>query len=631
MPLPRFFSAAVLLIRLLGHSALVLGAPAAAFAQIPLNLQFRDEVGQPLPVRVGVFAGTQPRPPQDLPGHLYQFLGPWSHFTCDGFVQVSVPSGPVTVRAGRGFEYQAIDTTVTITSATTLTLTLKRFVQMSAAGWYSGDTHVHITHQPQIYTLTAQHLLLAMKAEDLNYANSMEEPANFTGTIDPLSLPDRIIHFSMEQKNAHLSHLAILGLKQWISDEGCGQQDVACGLTLDAAIYSLVHAQPGEAAVIATHPFVTYDLSDLSPWPGGGMWRGMAIDLPAGAVDAMDLLTYTNSPPPACVGPYFQALNAGFRLPPSAGTDCTLCTAVSKPLAGFRTYVQTSGPFTMDTWIAGFKAGRSFVSNYPLFTDFKIEGAGMGDVLNTSDPTLHGTVSVKCAAPVAKIEIIGDSGTLKVIQPGSPAKSITGSFDIPRDGLSWVVARATGPASSWHLQDAAGLFAQTAPVYLEDNSLVLGSNFARATAALYFLERIDEVEELFNEQGFFPGQSRAAFDAALAQARQYYFGLLNPTGVRPPSLRTAWELRDVWPNPSGSETHVTYRVPPAGGAHAVDVYDAVGRLVRHLFSGTRPAGDHHLEWDGRDARGARVASGVYFVRIRPANAAAVARKLVLVR
>jgi hypothetical protein len=524
-----------------------------------------------------------------------------------------------------------VDTTVTITSATTLTITLRRFINMSDDGWYSGDTHVHITHQPVIYTLNAQHVLLAMKAEDLNYANCMEEQAQFTGTIDPASLPDRIIQFSKEERNADFSHLSILGLKQWISNQSCAEQGVACGRTLNAVIHAMIHAQPGETAVIATHPFSTYDLNDLSPWPGGGMWRGMAIDLPAGAVDAMDLLTYSNSPPPASIEPYFHALSAGFRLPPSAGTDCTLATGVSGPLAGFRTYVHTNGPFTMDTWIAGFKAGRSFVSNYPLFTNFEIEGAGMGDVLDTSDPTLHGTVSVKCAVPVMKIELIGDTGTLKVIQPGSPAKSISASFDIPRAGLSWVVARATGPASSWHLQEAAGLFAQTAPVYLEDSSSPGSSAVTRTLAALYFLARLDEVVTLFEQHGFFPGQSREAFDAAVAQAKQYYWSLLSPTGVTPPSLRVVWELRDVWPNPSGSEVHVSYRVPPEGGAHAVAVYDAGGRVVRRLFSGTRPAGDHDLEWDGRDARGERVASGVYFVRIRPENGAAVARKLVLVR
>lgn len=622
---------------LLIASLVAVATPSVVSAQILLNLQFRDEQGGALPVRAAVFAGNQPRPPQDPAGHLYQSLSIWSHFSCDGSAQVSVPSGPVTVRAGRGFEYLPRDTTITVTAPTTLTVTLQRFVNMKAAGWFSGDTHVHITHQPVVYALNAQHLLLAMKAEDLNYANSMEEVVNFTGSIDPASLPDRIIHFSKEERNAHFSHLSILGMKEWIWDQSCAEPGVACGRVLDAAVHAMVHAQPGETAVIATHPFCTFDISDISSWPGGGMWRGMALDLAAGAVDAVDLLTYTNLPPPASIEPYFHALNAGFRLPPSAGTDCTLGTGVSRPIGGFRTYVRPDGPHALDSWIAAFKAGRSFVSNYPLFTHFDIEGGEAGDVIDTSAPTLHGTVTVKCGVPFEKIAIIGNSGVLQVIQPPTPVKSLTASISIPRQELSWVVARVTGPTTKWHVQSAAGLFAQTAPVYLENSAAqasvggVQGSGDARVIAALYFLERIDEVVALFDDVGYFPGQSRATFDAAVAQARQHYVSLLSVTGVTTPSLSTPWELDDVWPNPSGSGTHVRYRVPPAGGAHAVDVYDAAGRVVRRLFSGSRPAGEHELEWDGRDARGALAASGVYFVRVRPENSAPVARKLVLIR
>jgi flagellar hook assembly protein FlgD len=105
--------------------------------------------------------------------------------------------------------------------------------------------------------------------------------------------------------------------------------------------------------------------------------------------------------------------------------------------------------------------------------------------------------------------------------------------------------------------------------------------------------------------------------------------VISVSGVAAPSLSTPWELQTAWPNPSEGDTHFVYRVPRSGGWHALDVYDAAGRSIRRLFSGTRPAGDYEMEWDGRDARGARVASGVYFVRVSPNGATPVARKLVL--
>ncbi len=50
------------------------------------------------------------------------------------------------------------------------------------------------------------------------------------------------------------------------------------------------------------------------------------------------------------------------------------------------------------------------------------------------------------------------------------------------------------------------------------------------------------------------------------------------------------------------------------GPVKVDIFDARGRLVRSLASGTMAQGEHVLFWDGKNTRGSRAASGVYFVR-----------------
>jgi len=44
------------------------------------------------------------------------------------------------------------------------------------------------------------------------------------------------------------------------------------------------------------------------------------------------------------------------------------------------------------------------------------------------------------------------------------------------------------------------------------------------------------------------------------------------------------------------------------------IFSVDGRHVRTLVDGVREAGQYRLEWDGRDARGARVAPGVYYAR-----------------
>jgi flagellar hook assembly protein FlgD len=45
------------------------------------------------------------------------------------------------------------------------------------------------------------------------------------------------------------------------------------------------------------------------------------------------------------------------------------------------------------------------------------------------------------------------------------------------------------------------------------------------------------------------------------------------------------------------------------------LFDASGRIVRHLHDGDLPAGETPLSWDGRDDGGREVSAGVYLVKV----------------
>jgi len=68
------------------------------------------------------------------------------------------------------------------------------------------------------------------------------------------------------------------------------------------------------------------------------------------------------------------------------------------------------------------------------------------------------------------------------------------------------------------------------------------------------------------------------------------------------------------PNPFRSTTAVRFAIPNASPV-SLDVFDVTGRRVTTLVSGNLPAGEHRVEWDGRDRAGNWVASGVYLVRL----------------
>jgi hypothetical protein len=72
------------------------------------------------------------------------------------------------------------------------------------------------------------------------------------------------------------------------------------------------------------------------------------------------------------------------------------------------------------------------------------------------------------------------------------------------------------------------------------------------------------------------------------------------------------------PNPFNPATRISYTIPegPVSRPVRLDVYDVSGRLVRVLVERPEAAGAHVAVWDGTDANGHPVASGVYFYRLR---------------
>ncbi len=103
--------------------------------------------------------------------------------------------------------------------------------------------------------------------------------------------------------------------------------------------------------------------------------------------------------------------------------------------------------------------------------------------------------------------------------------------------------------------------------------------------------------------------------------RPYYVGAMpselqtavddTPAGTQPPVVA----LEANRPNPFNPHTEIGFLVPRRGRAE-VTVYDTAGRVVRKLADREFEAGRHALVWDGRDAGGSPVASGVYIYELR---------------
>jgi len=71
-------------------------------------------------------------------------------------------------------------------------------------------------------------------------------------------------------------------------------------------------------------------------------------------------------------------------------------------------------------------------------------------------------------------------------------------------------------------------------------------------------------------------------------------------------------------------------MPSNKGVKYVSVYDLAGQKVVTLIDAARLAGAYAVPWDGKDAKGRALASGIYLYRLK-VGAQIETRKLALIR
>ena len=92
-------------------------------------------------------------------------------------------------------------------------------------------------------------------------------------------------------------------------------------------------------------------------------------------------------------------------------------------------------------------------------------------------------------------------------------------------------------------------------------------------------------------------------------------------------------LAQNFPNPFNPETWIPYQLSKATEVK-IDIYDVSGHLVRSLDLGWQPLGSYMMPssaayWDGKNAVGERVASGIYFYTLQTSDFTATRRMVIL--
>ena len=97
------------------------------------------------------------------------------------------------------------------------------------------------------------------------------------------------------------------------------------------------------------------------------------------------------------------------------------------------------------------------------------------------------------------------------------------------------------------------------------------------------------------------------------------------------SLPKAFSLSQNTPNPFNPSTTITYSVPEGKSVNvSLEVFDLRGQKVNTLVDEARESGTYAVFWNGIDSQGRKVASGIYFYRLR-AGSFVQTRKMVLLK
>lgn len=433
--------------------------------------------------------------------------------------------GTYTLTVERGKEFFPETREIVIAgTAVELDVPLRRWSDMAATGWYSGETHIH---------RTIDELRNVLPAEDLNVAFPLSywvtkgfAPPTAGDKNLPGDIPSELIRiddthviwprnteyeiFTIGEKRHTLGALFLLNHKSVFTEGVPPWGPVVDKARAEGALFDMDKLDWPFAMML---PPVTgaglYELANNHVWRtefGFRNWNSPAppyLQPPYGAKSGNEREWLNDT-----LGMYYTLLNCGQRIQPTAGT----ANGVHPVPAGFsRVYVHLPDGFSYQKWLQGLQAGRSFVTTGPMLLA-TVDGKDPGSQFQFPDAAeLPVSISVTSEAPLAFLELIVNGVPARTWRPqnrptddGAYQSQITDQIAVSQSG--WLAIRAweDRPGSRFR-------FAHTAPWHVK----VAGTTLRpRLEEKEYLVERMQT--EIERSKGVLPAAALAEYDRALA-------------------------------------------------------------------------------------------------------------------
>lgn len=355
--------------------------------------------------------------------------------------RLDVPPGDYRLAAERGPEFQRVEQTVTVhpDKPAEVTLTIPRWIDMRALGWYSGDMHVH---RP----LDDLEALAAAENLDFTVAITMW---NRRTLWDGKQLPQRGI-----ERRPNGRFVSVLNAEDERGGGAWMFHDIPQPLDLASML------QPGQRQTESWFPPGLRFIQQVRQWRKPGrllpwfeiekpIWWEAPVVMALAEPDSLGLLNnhfnqygmldneawgrprdLQKYPGLAGFAAYtldlnYRYWNLGFKTPPTAGSASGV---LPNPVGYNRIYAPVTGNFTPDKWYQSIQSNSHFVTNGPM-------------LFFESDPNGRGRVQVRSREPIDRLELLANGKVIRTWNPPEGGKTLRVNFTVDTRNHSWLAAR----------------------------------------------------------------------------------------------------------------------------------------------------------------------------------------------
>jgi len=392
---------------------------------------------------------------------------------------IPVPQARLTIEAFSGLHTELARATVNLSGKPSahVDVPLKSFVRVADAGWFSGNTHLHLSGLTREQADEYLRTLPRVDGLDIVFVSYLERAqadrdyiSNGYTLAELERLGGRGLIFGNGEEHRHnfegygegYGHVMFLNIRQLVRPVSIGPGITGEGPDWPPLRRGIMQARGDGATVIWCHN--TFGHEEVPDWLAGLLHAHNIFD--GGAHGSYE-------------DTFYRYLNIGLKVPFSTGTDWFIYD-----FARVYARLERDQPPTTANWLAALASGRTFISNGPLL-EFHVGKSEIGDTIALAKAAKR-SISGRALGrqEFQRLELVHNGTVIHSVasRPRGGHFEAALKFTLKADEPGWVALRVPRSEAKNEMDEA--IFAHTSPIYIElDGKRVFKKEAAEALLA----------------------------------------------------------------------------------------------------------------------------------------------------